>query len=92
MVEGLFTPLHLVLILVILLFLFGAKKLPDLGKSLGSGMRGFREGLSELHTDVTDEQPAPAAAEPRVLSAQAPTDAAAGDVPPSSDRAEQAGS
>ena len=87
MVEGLFTPLHLVLILVILLFLFGAKKLPDLGKSLGSGIRGFREGMSELHTDATDEPPA---TEPRVLSAQAPP-AAASDAPVSNDPVDPAG-
>ena len=78
------------LILVILFFLFGAKKLPDLGKSLGSGIRGFREGMSELHTDATDEPPATATTEPHALSTQAPP-TAAGNTPVSSDPADPAG-
>ncbi len=38
-------PLELGIILLILLILFGAKKLPDLGKGLGSGMREFKDGI-----------------------------------------------
>lgn len=54
MIEDLFTPQHLIILFVILFFLFGAKKLPDLGKSLGHGIREFRSGVSGL----TDESPA----------------------------------
>jgi sec-independent protein translocase protein TatA len=43
---GLDNPIHLVFLLVILLLLFGAKRLPEMGRSLGSGMRGFKESLS----------------------------------------------
>jgi sec-independent protein translocase protein TatA len=46
MLEGLFQPLHLIIILVICIFLFGPKKLPELGKALGDGIRGFREGMT----------------------------------------------
>jgi sec-independent protein translocase protein TatA len=43
---GLDNPIHLVFLLVIVLLLFGAKRLPEMGRSLGSGMRGFKESLS----------------------------------------------
>jgi sec-independent protein translocase protein TatA len=45
MIEGLFQPSHLLLILVVALFLFGPKKLPELGKSMAEGIRGFKEGI-----------------------------------------------
>ncbi len=45
MFEGLFQPTHLLVILVICLLVFGPKKLPELGKGLGEGIRGFREGM-----------------------------------------------
>jgi len=38
-------PTHLVLIAIVLLVLFGARRLPELGKGLGEGLRGFKEGL-----------------------------------------------
>ncbi len=43
---GLENPLHIVFLLVILLLVFGAKRLPEMGRGLGSGMRGFRDALS----------------------------------------------
>jgi len=43
---GLDNPLHLALLVVILLLVFGARKLPEIGRSLGSGMREFKEGIS----------------------------------------------
>ena len=39
-------PLELVVILVVVLLLFGAKRLPELGKSLGSGMREFKDSVT----------------------------------------------
>ncbi|MGZ4819176.1 MAG: twin-arginine translocase TatA/TatE family subunit, partial [Terriglobales bacterium] len=42
MFEGLFQPTHLLVILVLCLLIFGPKKLPELGKGLGEGIRGFR--------------------------------------------------
>ncbi len=43
---GLENPLHILILLVVVLLVFGAKRLPELGHSLGSGMRGFRDALS----------------------------------------------
>ncbi len=47
MFEGLFQPTHLLVILVLCLIIFGPKKLPELGKGLGEGIRGFREGMKD---------------------------------------------
>jgi sec-independent protein translocase protein TatA len=43
---GLDNPIHLAFLLVILLMVFGAKRLPEMGRSLGTGLRGFKESLS----------------------------------------------
>ena len=45
MFEGLFQPMHLVVILVIALLVFGPKKLPELGKGLGDGIRSFKDSM-----------------------------------------------
>ena len=45
--EGLFQPMHLVLILGIALLVFGPQKLPELGKGLGEAIRGFKSSLRE---------------------------------------------
>jgi sec-independent protein translocase protein TatA len=44
-------PLELVVILVVVLLLFGAKRLPELGKSLGSGMREFKDSVQGKDSD-----------------------------------------
>ncbi len=54
MFEGLFQPMHLLVILGIAVLVFGPKKLPELGKGLGEGIRGFKAALK-------DEPAAPAA-------------------------------
>jgi sec-independent protein translocase protein TatA len=43
---GLDNPIHLLFVGVLLLLVFGAKRLPELGQSLGSGLRGFKESIS----------------------------------------------
>jgi sec-independent protein translocase protein TatA len=43
---GLENPLHIAMILVVLLLVFGAKRLPEMGKSLGEGLRGFKQSLT----------------------------------------------
>lgn len=43
---GLTSPTHLALLLLIALCLFGAKRLPEIGRSLGSGMREFKESIT----------------------------------------------
>jgi sec-independent protein translocase protein TatA len=55
-VIGLDNPLHLAFLLVILLMVFGAKRLPEMGKSLGAGLRGFKDSING-HTPA-DELPA----------------------------------
>lgn len=47
MIEGLFQPTHLLLILGIALILFGPKKLPELGKGIGESIRGFKSAMKE---------------------------------------------
>lgn len=44
--EDLFTPLHMVIVLVIVLLIFGPKRLPELGSGIGKSIRGFRDGIS----------------------------------------------
>jgi sec-independent protein translocase protein TatA len=43
---GLENPLHIAMILVVLLLVFGAKRLPEMGKSLGEGLRGFKQSVT----------------------------------------------
>ncbi|MGA2319923.1 MAG: twin-arginine translocase TatA/TatE family subunit [Solirubrobacteraceae bacterium] len=43
---GLDNPLHIAFLLVILLLVFGAKRLPEMGRSLGEGMRGFKSAIN----------------------------------------------
>jgi sec-independent protein translocase protein TatA len=43
---GLDNPIHIAFLLVLLLLVFGAKRLPELGRSLGAGMRGFKESIT----------------------------------------------
>jgi sec-independent protein translocase protein TatA len=45
MLEGLFQPTHLLIIAGIALLIFGPKKLPELGKGLGEGFRGFKSAM-----------------------------------------------
>ncbi len=52
MFEGIFQPMHLLVILVVALLVFGPKKLPELGKGLGEGIRGFKKALSDGADDV----------------------------------------
>ena len=52
MFEGLFQPMHLLLILVIALVVFGPGKLPDIGKGLGEAIRGFKKALDEGTSDA----------------------------------------
>lgn len=48
---------EILLILFILLLLFGAKRLPELGQSLGKGIREFKRGVSEIQSEIESEEP-----------------------------------
>ncbi len=83
---GLDNPLHIVILVVVLLLVFGARRLPEIGRSLGSGMREFKDSISGESKPPTlppAEQPQPPAATP---VAAAPPQAAA---PPPAAPAEQ---
>jgi sec-independent protein translocase protein TatA len=54
MFEGLFQPMHLLVIFGIALLVFGPKKLPELGKGIGEGIRGFKSAMK----DQAEEKPA----------------------------------
>ena len=54
MFEGLLQPSHLLVILGVPLFVLGPKKLPEMGKGLGEGIRGFR---AALRSTTEEEKP-----------------------------------
>jgi sec-independent protein translocase protein TatA len=65
MIEGLLQPTHLLIILVVALFIFGPKKLPELGQGLGKGIRSFRDSMKAATEEPEKiEKPAPDASEP----------------------------
>ncbi len=45
---------EIVLLLLVALLLFGAKRLPEIGRSLGSGMREFKDSVTGVKTDIHD--------------------------------------
>ena len=55
--TGWTSPTHIVLLLLLALLLFGARRLPEIGRSLGSGMREFKDSVSS--SDTATELPAP---------------------------------
>jgi sec-independent protein translocase protein TatA len=81
--TGLTQPWHIVLILLLALMLFGGKRLPEIGRSLGSGMREFKDSLTGhdqprapqlASPEANAPQAAPAVAEPAESEAVAQTD------------------
>ena len=56
MFEGLLQPTHLIVILIIAMITFGPKKLPELGKGLGEGIRGFKKAMSETPESEKSEK------------------------------------
>jgi sec-independent protein translocase protein TatA len=59
---GLENPLHIAIILVVVLMVFGAKRLPEMGKGLGEGMRGFKQAITgDSPTPAHDDNPTPLA-------------------------------
>ena len=63
MFEGLFQPMHLLVIFGLALLVFGPKKLPELGKGIGEGIRGFKAAMktdeekpASIPTTVGDDQ------------------------------------
>ena len=53
MFEGLFQPMHLLVVLFIALLVFGPKKLPELGRGLGDGIRSFKDSMRDKDNGAT---------------------------------------
>jgi sec-independent protein translocase protein TatA len=81
---GLDNPLHIAFLLIVLLLVFGAKRLPEIGRSIGTGMREFKDSISGIsgsegtpmltHTAQPPQapaQPVAAQAPPQPVAAQA---------------------
>jgi sec-independent protein translocase protein TatA len=83
---GLDNPLHIAFLVVILLLIFGAKRLPEIGRSLGSGMREFKQSVTgesnpQQNTLPAAQQPP---AQPPAAVAQPAAPPAAAPPPPAS--------
>ena len=52
MFEGLFQPMHMLIILAIALIFFGPGKLPELGKGLGKGIREFKKAMTDMNKEI----------------------------------------
>ena len=55
MFEGLFQPMHLLIIFFIALLVFGPKKLPELGKGIGEGIRALKAGMKDGEAKPEDK-------------------------------------
>jgi sec-independent protein translocase protein TatA len=55
------SPMHLLIVAIVILVLFGGRKIPELMRGLGEGVRGFKEGMSGAQASTTTPPP-PAAA------------------------------
>jgi sec-independent protein translocase protein TatA len=65
---GLDNPLHIAFLLIVLLLVFGAKRLPEIGRSVGAGMREFKDSISgQAPPTITQSAP-----QPQPMAAQAP--------------------
>jgi sec-independent protein translocase protein TatA len=66
---GLDNPLHIAFLVVILLLVFGARRLPEIGRSLGSGMREFKQSITG---ESNHDQPALTSGQPQQAPVQTP--------------------
>lgn len=75
---GLDNPLHIALLVVVLLLVFGARRLPEIGRSLGGGMREFKDSITgeskqqTLTPPAHQQQPQPPASQPVAAPAPPP--------------------
>jgi sec-independent protein translocase protein TatA len=74
---GLDNPIHLAFLGIVLLLVFGAKRLPEMGHSLGTGLRGFKEAIggeaTHMPPSATEQTQAPISVPVQVPPAQTPT-------------------
>lgn len=55
------SPMHLLIVAIVILVLFGGRKIPELMRGLGEGVRGFKEGMSGAQSSTTAPPPQAAA-------------------------------
>jgi sec-independent protein translocase protein TatA len=77
---GLDNPIHILFLLVVVLLVFGAKRLPEMGRSLGTGMRGFKDSLSgePSHPPAIDQPSSSAPAEASTVAVNSSEQASGG--------------
>jgi sec-independent protein translocase protein TatA len=68
-------PLEIIVVIVVLLIIFGPKRLPSLGRSLGSGMREFKDSITGKDDRDDEDEPRPALAASQVEEPAAVADA-----------------
>ena len=54
MFDGIFQPSHLIIVLAVALLVFGPKKLPELGRGLGEGIRSFKKGIKDATESINN--------------------------------------
>ncbi|MGO9322519.1 MAG: twin-arginine translocase TatA/TatE family subunit [Solirubrobacteraceae bacterium] len=74
---GLDNPLHIAFLLIVLLLVFGAKRLPEIGRSVGSGMREFKDSISGQGAPMISQSAQQPQAPPQPVATQAPVAAPA---------------
>ena len=65
---GLDNPIHIAFLLILLLLVFGAKRLPEMGRSLGQGMRGFKDAISGEASHTSTEPAAREVLQPTLVA------------------------
>ena len=80
---GLENPIHVAFLLILLLLVFGARRLPEMGRSLGTGMRGFKDALAGESTEPS------VGAQPSLVAAQHEPVSVAADVEVASELARE---
>jgi sec-independent protein translocase protein TatA len=69
-IVGLDNPIHIAFLLILLLLVFGAKRLPEMGRSLGDGMRGFKDAISGESSHAAARPAAREVAQPTLVAQQ----------------------
>jgi sec-independent protein translocase protein TatA len=69
---GFDNPLHIAFLLIVLLLVFGARRLPEIGRSVGAGMREFKDSISGESTPTLSQSTQQAPAPPQPVATQAP--------------------
>jgi sec-independent protein translocase protein TatA len=84
MYPGLFSPWHIAILVLVILLVFGPKRLPEMGRSLGRGMREFKDSISGSADDQDAALPAdtatPISAAPGTVEGATPCHACGGEV------------